>query len=123
MSTLPPHDKTSEPPGARTTWARAQAGVDPDFKRHLNAKNIESIAKASMVTDANVMALRTGETLEALTGCLISFAAMSPHFDTPSHLREFAEELAKRITRDVAKARAEGYCADFIFGARKGGSA
>jgi hypothetical protein len=69
------------------------------------------------------MALRTGETVEALIVCLISFAAMSPHFDTPSHLREFAETLAKRFRRDVAKARAEGFCSDFNHGARKGGNA
>jgi hypothetical protein len=69
------------------------------------------------------MAIRTGETLEALISCMISFVAMSPHFDTPSHLREFAEGLAKRVRREVAKARAGGFCEDFIFGAQKGGSA
>jgi hypothetical protein len=52
---------------------------------------------------------------------MISFAAMSPHFDTPSHLREFAETLAKRIRREVAKARAEGVFGHF--GGRKGGTA
>ena len=66
---------------------------------------------------------RTGETIEALTICMIPFAAMSPHFDTPSHLREFAEGTAKRIRREVSRARAEGYGEDFIFGARKGGNA
>jgi hypothetical protein len=107
----------------RTTWARAQAGYDDEFKRHLIAEIVNAIAKASLVTDANVMAIRTGETTEALTSCLISFAAMSPYFDTPSHLREFAEDIAKRIRREVAKARAEGIGTDFIFGARKGGTA
>jgi hypothetical protein len=50
---------------------------------------------------------------------------MSPHFDRPSHLREFAEGLAKRVRRDVAKARAEGGLgSDFIVGAQpQGGSA
>jgi hypothetical protein len=71
--------------------------------------------------DANVIALTTGETCEALIACLISFAAMSPHFDTPSHLREFAETLAKRVRRDVAKACAEGFCSDFIMGTQRQG--
>ena len=75
----------------RTTWARATEGYDEDFKRELITEIIGAIAKASIVTDANVMALRTGETCEALLSCLISFAAMSPHFDVPSHLREFAK--------------------------------
>ena len=100
----------------RTTWARATCEYDEDFKRDLIAEIVNAITKASLCTDANVMAIRIGETLEA-------FAAMSPHFDVPSHLREFAETLSKRIRRDVAKARAEGFGEDFIFGARRGGSA
>jgi len=54
---------------------------------------------------------------------MISFAAMSPHFDTPSHLHEFAETTAKRICREVARARAEGFGEKFIFGTRRGGAA
>jgi len=86
------------PETMRTTWARAQA-------------------------DANVIAIRTGETIEALVRCLIAVASLSPYFDTLSHVRELAEDVAKRIRRDVAKARAEGFGEDFIFGARPGGTA
>jgi hypothetical protein len=109
----------------RTTYERATREYDEDFKRALIAEIITAICKASMCSDAElrVMALRTGETVEALTSCLISFAAMSPHFDTPSHVRQFADNLAKRFRRDVSKARAEGYCEDFVIGARRGGSA
>jgi hypothetical protein len=107
----------------RTTYARATASYDDDFRRRLIEEIITAIAKASLVTDANVMAIRTGEMIEALTSCLIATASLTPHFGTPSHLCEFAEDTAKRIRRDVAKARAEGFCADFIFGARKGGTA
>src|SRR5215813_6241842 len=96
----------------RTTYERATRDYDEEFKRALISEIINAIAKASMVTDANIMALRVGETCEALISCLISFAAMSPHFDTPSHLREFAETLAKRFRREVSRARAEGFCDD-----------
>jgi len=108
----------------RTTFERASREYDEEFKRALVAEITSAICKASMVTDSDlrVIALRVGETCEALTTLLISFAAMSPHFDVPSHLREFAENTAKRIRRDVAKARAEGVW-DHHFGARKGGSA
>jgi hypothetical protein len=95
---------------------------DDEFKRHLIVEIINAIAKASIVTDPdlNVMALRVSETLEALSSVIISFAALSPHFDTPSHLREFAEMTAKRIRRDVAKARSEGGLGrDFIVGAQR----
>jgi len=103
----------------RTTSARGRAGYDDDFR--LVEEVLTAIANASLVTDAKVMALRVGETVEALPTVMISFAAMSPHFDTPSHLREFAENTAKRIRREVARARAEGVFDHF--GARKGGTA
>ena len=106
----------------RTTYARATASYDDDFRRRLIEEIITAIAKASLVTDANVMA-RTGEMIEALTSCLIATASLIPHFGTPSHLREFAGELAKRVRREVAKARAEGFCNDFVFGAHRGGNA
>jgi hypothetical protein len=106
----------------RTTWARASRDYDEAFKHAPISEIVNAIAKASIVTDANVMAIRTGETTEALIICLRSMS-MSPHFDVPSHLREFAETLSKRVRREVARARAEGFGEDFIFGARRGGTA
>jgi hypothetical protein len=89
-----PDDVTQAPLGAtRITWSRSVAGHDEAFKRALIAEIVSAIAKASMVTDANVMAIRTGET------------------------------LGKRIRGEVAKARAEGFCSNFVFGARQGRSA
>jgi hypothetical protein len=95
---------------------------DRDFQRRLIGEILNAIAEASIISDPNlrIMALRTGEALEALTTCLISLAAMPPHLETPSNLREFAETLAKRFRRYVAKARAEaGLGRDFIFGAQR----
>src|SRR5262249_61591403 len=106
----------------RTSYEQATREYDREFERELITAIVDAIANASMVTDPDIriMALRTGETCEALITCLISFAAMSPHFDVPSHLREFAETLAKRIRRDVGKARAEGGLGrDFIVGVQR----
>ena len=110
----------------RTTYERAVREYDETFKRALITEIVNAIAKASICTDdtaPRIIALRVGETLEALISCMISFAAMSPHFDTPSHLHEFAETTAKRICREVARARAEGFGEKFIFGTRRGGAA
>jgi hypothetical protein len=110
----------------RTSYARAVRDYDETFKQNLISAIVRAIAEASICTDdtsPRIMALRVGESLEALISCLISFAAMSPHFDTPSHLREFAETLAKRFRRDVARARAEGIGEKLFFGVRKGGNA
>jgi hypothetical protein len=108
------------------SYEYAAREYDDAFRQHLVGEIVAAIAQASICSDdtsPRIMALRTGETCEALISCLISFAAMSPHFDTPSHLREFAETLAKRFRREVARARAEGFCSDFIHGACKGGTA
>jgi hypothetical protein len=109
----------------RTTYERATREYDPQFEKALVTEIVNAITKASMVTDPElrVLALRVHETVEALVSVLTAFAAMSPQFDVPSHLREFAETVARRIRRDVARARAEGIGEKFIFGMRKGGNA
>ena len=105
----------------RTDYARAAAGFDPEFRAALRDEIVTAIAKVSIVTDdAKIMALRTTETIEALTECLIAFTALCPQFDVPSELRKFAEGLSKRVRRGVADARARDYGAEFIGGARGG---
>ena len=108
---------------ARTDYATATAGFDEKFKDALVVQLVDAIGYASIIKDGNVMAVRTAETIEALIICLISTAAMSPYFDQPSHLREFANGLAKRIRRSVAAARADPNFTSRIMGARKGGNA
>jgi hypothetical protein len=108
----------------RTSFARAAAGYDDEFRKRLADALFTAIAETSLVTDANVMAIRTGETRDALVDCLITVMAMSPHYDVPSHLREFAEHLAKKIRRDVTRLRADPPPeAERIFGFRNGGRA
>jgi hypothetical protein len=106
----------------RTSYARAAAGYDDAFRKHLAEVIFTAIAETSFVTDANVLCLRTGETGDAMGDCLISVMALTPFYDTPSHLREFAEGLAKKIRRDVARFRANP-CpeAERMFGFRNGG--
>jgi hypothetical protein len=108
----------------RTNYARATAGYDDDFRRGLTDAICKAIAEASLVTDANVLCLRTGEVRDALVDCLITVMSLTPHYDVPSHLREFAEGLTKKIRRDVARLRADP-CreAETMFGFRNGGRA
>jgi len=57
-----------------------------------------------------------GVRMNARDNCLC--ARWAPR--SPAHRRQFAETLAKRIRRDVAKARAKGgLSSDFIFGAQR----
>jgi hypothetical protein len=109
-------------PGRRTTYARATAGYDQEFRQHLAAAIIATIARESMVADANVIAIRTTETLDALADILITTLAMVPAMDTPSRLREAAESFGKRVRREVARARAEGIT-DLFHGAQREGRA
>jgi hypothetical protein len=107
---------------SRTTYERATAGFDPEFRDALVAEITDVIAKASIVTDQPIMALRTGETADALIISLISTLALTPAMDSPTALRKFADELAKRVRRSVARARAEGI-GDRLHGSRPEGNA
>jgi hypothetical protein len=108
----------------QTNYARAASGYDADFRKRLADAIFTAVAEASLVTDANVMVFRTGETGDALIDCLITVMALTPFYDTPSHLREFAEDLAKKIRRDVARLRADPPPeAERILGFRNGGRA
>jgi hypothetical protein len=103
--------------GSRTTFAAAGGGFDPNFRDALAAEITRTIARASITTDAPIMALRPRETIEALVAVLVSMCALSSQFDAPSELRQFAIDLAKRVRRDVGKLRAEQVGAE-IFGSQ-----
>jgi hypothetical protein len=105
----------------RTSYANGYGEI---FRQRLTDAIVTAIAEASMVIDANVMCMRTGETRDALVDCLITVMSLTPYHDTPSRLREDAESLAKKIRRDVARIRAEP-CpeAERFFGFRKEGRA
>jgi hypothetical protein len=107
----------------RTSYATAARGYDQQFRDKLIEEIVSTIAGASKLIDANIVAIRVGETADALAFCLISVMAMSEQYDNRARLRTAAIELAKKIRRDVARARADPtFAADFI-GARRGGSA
>ena len=107
---------------SRATYERATAGFDPEFRDALVAEITDVIARASIVTDQPIMALRTGETTDALIISLISTLALTPSMDSPTVLRKFADELSKRVRRSVARARAEGI-GDRLHGSRPEGNA
>jgi hypothetical protein len=106
-------------PDRRTSFERAYSGFDPDFERVLVEEITRAIGLASIVTDANVMALRTGETVSALANVLATVLALCPDADVPSRLRERVDEIARRIRRDAARARAAGV-ADILGAGREG---
>jgi hypothetical protein len=61
-----------------------------------------------MVSDQRVMAIRTSESLDALADVLGAVLSLVPAMSTPSELRKTCEALAKKLHKDVARARAEG---------------
>jgi hypothetical protein len=95
-----------------TTYARAVAGYDAEFRRRLTEAILTTIARESMITVVNVMAIRSGETVDALVDVLIITMAMMPCFDVASKLRKACETLCKRVRVEVARARAEGVADD-----------
>jgi hypothetical protein len=82
----------------RTTYARAIAGYDEAHERELVEAITAAIAEASKITDANVIALRTGEISSALLTCLAGILAVSPSVTrSPTAMRKLIDELGKRL--------------------------
>jgi hypothetical protein len=104
----------------RTTFERACAGFDAAFANSLADDIVRTIATASTVTDANVLAVRTGETADALVTCLALILALCPDHDVPSRLRKRIEQISKKLRRDVAKARAADIAAHILGAAHEG---
>ena len=109
----------SDSPG----FTRALAGYDDAFRERMLTAVSRTIATESLIIegDTRVMALRTAETCDALVVALISTLALSPGFDNARTLRETADDIARRIRRGVASARASGTFDRF--GAAGGGQA
>jgi hypothetical protein len=106
----------------RTNYARASAGYDDAFRKHLADAICKAIAETSLISDASLIVLRTVESRDALVDVLITIMGLSPFYDTPSRLREFAEHLAKKVKRDVARLRADPPReAETLFGFRSDG--
>jgi hypothetical protein len=111
---------------ARTTYARAQS-YDPEFEAALVEAIGTAIVNASMITDANLLAIRTGETIAALTAMLGSMIALSPALRSPTASRKAIDEISKRLRRQVAAARSdpdvENFTRSVFNGIDVGGSA
>jgi hypothetical protein len=98
---------------ARTNYARAQA-YDPDFERALTTEIEQAIFDASRITDANCLALRTGETIGALTSTLAQFIALTPSATrSPTELRRFIDAISRRLRIQVQQVAADPDVRDF----------
>jgi hypothetical protein len=99
----------------RTTLAQALAGRDDDHERELVAAIITAIADVARVTDANAIAIRTGETASALTSVLATVLAMSPQAArSPTAIRATVDALGKRLRRRLAAAERDPLTQDFL---------
>jgi hypothetical protein len=106
---------THESDHVRTTYAQTMRGYDPDFEHALVKKILTTVAQASMVTEANAMAITTGETINALTTALALAIVMSPCATaSPTALRGMTEHIGKRLRRLVTSARDDSDVQDFL---------
>jgi hypothetical protein len=113
---------------AGTTYDRATAGYDEAFEQRLVEEITLAIGRASICSDANIVALRTGETASALLTVLAATLALSPAaVRSPTALRRTTGELGKRLQRRVAAAVSSPDTRDFLhrrpFRSSRGGHA
>jgi hypothetical protein len=104
-----------------TDFATACAAYDENFRRRLAHAIVQTIIAESRVTDPDVSAIRIAATTDALADAVGLVLAGDARMDVPSRLRATTDALARRIRRDVARARAEGLLNRA--GAAKGGHA
>jgi hypothetical protein len=108
-------DVTKDRADHRTTYARAVLGYDEAHETELMKAITEVIVTTSMVSDANVAAIRTGECTEALLTILASILAMSPSVTrSPTAIRNTIDEIGKRLRRKIAAAEASEDLQDFL---------
>jgi hypothetical protein len=97
------------------TYARATAGYDEDHERALVDAITTAIFKTSMVSDANVCAIRTGELSSALLTVLAGVTVMSPSATrSPTAVRRTLDQLGKRLRRRLAAAETDPAMQDFL---------
>jgi hypothetical protein len=100
---------------ARTSYDRAQQ-YDPQFEADLVDAIGKAITNASMITDCNVLAIRTGETIAALTTVLASMIALSPALRQLMASRKVIDQIAKDLRRQIAAARIDPNIESFVRG-------
>jgi hypothetical protein len=89
----------------RTTFEQAW-NPDGQFARDLSREIMRTIADASEVTDHHkLIALRIGETTEALIMCLAATLSCSERLRVPSQLRAMTEAIEKRLRHEVRQAQ------------------
>lgn len=92
----------------RFTYDRAAAGYDEGFERALVDAITAAIAQASIVTDSNIMVIRTGETASALVTALASTLAMSPAATrSPAAVRKITDDIRRRLLLRIGRGQAE----------------
>jgi hypothetical protein len=90
----------------RTTFEQARNPTDDSFAKALSGEIMRVIADASEVTDHHkLIALRVGETTEALVICLAAMLSCSERLRVPSKLREMTEAIEKRLRHEVRQAQ------------------
>ncbi len=106
-----------------TAFERALRGYDGDFQRRLADVLFRALVEASTIETTPgappVVCLRTGESIDATVDVLITMMSTVAAYDNPATLRKHCEAFAKKVRREVGRARAEGI-ADILGGAKAG---
>jgi hypothetical protein len=97
------------------TYARALLEYDKAHEEELLRVITEAIFEASIVPDANVAAIRTGECTQASMTVLAGIVAMSPSATrSPAAIHKIIDELGKQLRRKVAAAETNEALQHFI---------
>jgi hypothetical protein len=105
FSSLAPVGDLAQQPGAPAMPILAHK--DEDYLRRVQSAMTDALMKASMDEKSKTIVLMSGEIVTACLTILAFAAATSKAVDSPSKIREFADECAKRIRTGIAAVRKE----------------
>ena len=99
-----------------TTYAKATSEeYDAQHEEKLFEEITKTIVEASIVSDANVTAIRTGEAARALTRALAMVLALSPStVRSPKSIREITDAIRRRLHQQVGAAERDADVQDFV---------
>jgi hypothetical protein len=107
-----------------STLEQALTGFDRTFQDKTD-QILSTIAAASLIEDARVLALRTAETIAALSTETAAFLASTPLADSQRDHHRATAKLARQLRRDVQQFRRDKNLGETILGKPRtpGGSA
>jgi hypothetical protein len=80
---------------------------DEEYRKALSTALTKAIMETSLDAETRVIAVRSGEVIDAMVDQIAFYAASSETCQSPAKAREFCDETARRLRKRIAYMREE----------------